>query len=117
MAGVGNGPAQHHAAAHGADARGQGRLEHVAREARVLADDDARGMLDAATRLPRDGGPEAKRDLGGHGPAVRDASDAVGSEERSACSCHGDEALLMGGAGRAHHGSQVTSTPHEEGGE
>ena len=66
--------------AHGADARGQRVLEHVAGQAGVLADDDgvaAHAVLDDEG----DGPAELHGDLGGHGVDVGDAADTVGAEE------------------------------------
>ena len=62
-AGVGIGPAEHHAAAHRADAGGERRLEHVAGEARVLADHDARRVALAAAGHEGDRAAEAQRQL------------------------------------------------------
>ena len=55
--------AEHHAPAHRADAGGERGLEHVAREARVLADDDARRVALAAA------GDEGRRRGRARGPA------------------------------------------------
>ena len=73
-------PDQEHVDSHGADARGHGGLEHVAREARVLADQD----LVPAIRLLRHVGeraPESERDLRGHRLDVRDPAHAVRAEQ------------------------------------
>ena len=51
IAGVGSGPDQHHVHAHRDEAGGQRRLEHVAGEPRVLADDDEMAMV-AAPQAP-----------------------------------------------------------------
>ena len=75
--------AQDHAAAHRADPRGERRLDHVAREPRVLADHDARDVALAAARDERDRAAQLERELGRHGRLVRDAADPVGSEEVS----------------------------------
>jgi hypothetical protein len=64
------------------DARLQRRLEHVARQARVLADDDAPGPRRVTEPL-RDRLAQPQRDLGGHGILVGDTADAVGAEEAS----------------------------------
>ena len=66
----GQGTRQKHLAAKSADARSDGCLEEVAREASVLADDDPRHVLHPLASLVRDGGPDAKGNLGGHVPAI-----------------------------------------------
>ena len=72
---------QQHVGAGGDDPRLQRALQHVAGQARVLADHDASRALGAAEPL-RHRLPEAQRHLRGHRVAVGDAADAVSSEKR-----------------------------------
>ncbi len=76
-------PREHDLAAHGADARRERGLEHVARQARVLADDDPRRARASLARLPGDGCTDAEGDLRSHHPGVGETADAVGPEEGS----------------------------------
>ena len=73
-------PGEHHVHAHGADAGGDGLLQHVAGEPGVLADDDAVPVRPGADHVGQ-GAAELERQLGGHGVDVGDAADAVGAEE------------------------------------
>ncbi len=85
-------PDQQHVDAHRADARGHGGLEHVAREPRVLADDD---LVPARAALEHvgDGAAEAQRRLRRHRLDVRDAADAVGAEELAGVSACARDSL------------------------
>ena len=71
---------EQHVHAHRADARSHGRLQHVARDAGVLADQD---LVAPRTRPKdvRDGAAEAQRHLRGHRVLVGDPANAVGAEE------------------------------------
>ena len=67
MAGVGSGPDQHHVHARADEARDQRRLDHVAREPRVLADDDPVAMRRRArngARPPGRGAARSRRSWG-----------------------------------------------------
>ena len=79
-AGVGIGPTRITSMPIGDEARGQRRLDHVARQPRVLADDDAVAMI-AAPELAPGGHGQAQRDLGGHRLGIGRAPDAVGAEQ------------------------------------
>ncbi len=71
---------QHHVHADRDEARGQRRLQHVARQPRVLADHDQMAMV-AAGELRAGGHGDRQRGLGGDRLAVRRAADAVGAEK------------------------------------
>jgi len=73
--------AEDDASAHRADPRRDRRLEHVAREAGVFADDDARRVRLSAGGDERDGAPEREGELRRHRMLVRYTSNAVGAEE------------------------------------
>ncbi len=75
-------PAQQHAPAHRGHPGGDRGLEHVAGEARVLADQHAGRVPLGAARDERDGAAEGERQLRGHGVDVGHPADAVGAEER-----------------------------------
>jgi hypothetical protein len=72
--------------AHGADARGDGGLQHVAGQPGVLADDDA-VAVGAGADLPGQRTAELERHLGGDGVDVGDAADPVRPEEPSLRPC------------------------------
>ena len=84
-------------AAGGGDARGQGRLEHLARLARVADDEHARVLGAALAGDRRRGAAEAEREVGGE-LLAGDAADAVGPEQL-APGCVGRRGAL----GRAAH--------------
>jgi hypothetical protein len=73
-------PDQHDIHAHGDEARGQRRLDHIAREPRVLADDDKMAMVAAAqdAACPH---RHVERSLGGHRLAVGGAANPIGAEQ------------------------------------
>src|SRR5690606_1917168 len=71
--------------AHRAHAGGERRLEHVAAQAGVFADDDARGSGFAAARDQRDRAAEPHGQLGRHGGHPRAPSDAVGAKQLPLC--------------------------------
>ncbi len=95
MPGVGSGPTSITSAPCRDDPRLQRALQHVARQARVLADDDAPGAILVAEAL-RHRLPQTQRHLGGHRIAVGDAADAVGAEQLSG--------LVGHGSGKFNHG-------------
>jgi hypothetical protein len=76
-----HGTAEDDAPSHRADAGGEGRLDHVTRQPRVLADEDARRVRLAAPRDEGDRAPDAQEELGHHRMLVGLAADAVGAEE------------------------------------
>ena len=99
----GHRPAELHPAAHGAHAARDGLLEHVAREAGVLSDEDARHVTLSASGDEGDRPAELERQLRRHRVLVRDAADAVGAE-KGACR-RGRGAVGVGFLG---HGKSVT---------
>ena len=84
-----DGTAEHHVTTHGANARRDGRFEHVSRQTRVFADDDAYFVGFSSARDKRDGSAEAQSHLRRHRRLVRDAANSVRSEElsRAALGC------------------------------
>ena len=78
-AGVGIGPEQAHVGAGGDQARFERGFEHVARDARVLADDDGR-LARAAGEHRAGGAAELEHELGRDRPFADAAADAVGAE-------------------------------------
>ena len=81
--GRGQRPEQRHVHAHRDEARGQRRLQHVARKARVLADHHPMAVI-AAGEMGAGGKCQPERDLGRHRIAVGGAAHAVGAEELAA---------------------------------
>ena len=70
---------ENHVHAHRDEAGGQRRLDEVAREPRVLADDDAMAVL-ATDEVVSRRHADPKRGLGGHRFGVRGAANAVGTK-------------------------------------
>ncbi len=77
--GRGNGAELDHVHADAGESGNQRILDHVAREARVLADHDAVAMM-AAQEMAAGGHADAHRHLGGHGSLVGAAANAVRAE-------------------------------------
>ena len=75
---------QEHVHAGGAQARDQRVFDHVARQAGVLAEDDAMAMA-SALEGKAGGHADAHGDLGGHGELVGSPANAIGAEITS---CH-----------------------------
>ncbi len=71
---------QPHVHAHAGEARHQRRLDHVARQAGVLADHHQVAALGIAQEQLAGGQADAQRHLGGHGVLVGLTADAVGAE-------------------------------------
>jgi len=67
-------------AAHGVDPGSQSRLEHVARAARVFADEDL-GLVAFTRKVKRDRFAQPRSHFDGHGVLVGQASNSVGSEK------------------------------------
>ncbi len=100
-------PHEQHVDAHRADARGHGRLEHVAREPRVLADQDLVPVRRALAHV-RERPAEPQRRLRGHRLDVRDAPHAVGAEEASPAH---DSPPAVASVSCTSGGSPTSSTP------
>ena len=66
--------------AHGADARHQGRLQHIAGDPRILPDDDLMTPGPAHENM-RGGASQLHRGFAGHRLEIRRAPNAVGTEE------------------------------------
>ncbi len=101
--GRGHRPQQEDVHAHGGEARHQGRLDHVAREPRVLADHHAVRAPAAVGEQLAGRHADAERDLRGHGQPVGEAADAVGAEVLAR---HGMVSLRSGDGGLGGLGSQ-----------
>ena len=101
-------PQQEHVHADGGEARHQRRLDHVAGEPRVLADDHAMPVGAAGEHLAR-GHADLERDLGGHGAAVGEPANAIGAEisPRHAC----PRLVFCRATGAAWGGDSVKSWP------
>ncbi len=97
-------PEQRHVHAHGDEARGQRRLQHVAGQPGVLADHDPVAVT-AAGELRARRQAQLQRGLGGHGRLIGGAADAIGAKELSG---HGrpraGAVLGWGGLGPPAHG-------------
>ena len=94
-------PAQEDPPAHRADPAREGRLEEIAREPRVLPDDDAGRVRSRLLRLVGHGEPDAKRHLRRHRPRVGQPPNPVRPEvlatHRAGCTTESQRARREGG--------------------
>ncbi len=100
-AGVGNRSAEEDAAAHRGHPGGDRGLDHVPAEARVLADEDAGGVVLSPPGHEGDGPPEGEGQLRGHGVDVGHRPDAVGAEQGTGVGSRRGQGFLLAESGRA----------------